>query len=179
MLASLLLTLNKFSHLFLVFLLRYTYHLPVIPWLTITSCLISEFQISGRTSETLDRGFKLLAEDLDIRLGVPIWICRLVVKSSVEALGIRYLVQEHRPRIWGLSRHKFQNLKSRVKSSVGYQDPRPRVSDVRSDIWNSDIRQDIAICWCILIISIFFYLVNLRTRFDETLGQISAPKNLD
>ena len=38
-----------------------------VPWLITTSCLISQFQISGRKSETLGRGFKLSAEDLDIR----------------------------------------------------------------------------------------------------------------
>ena len=38
-----------------------------LPWLITTSCLISQFQISGRKSETLGRGFKLSAEDLDMR----------------------------------------------------------------------------------------------------------------
>ena len=31
-------------------------------------------QISGRTSETLERGFELLAEDLNIRPMVRVWI---------------------------------------------------------------------------------------------------------
>ena len=39
----------------------------IVPWLITTSCLISQFQISGRKFETLGRGFKLSAEDLDIR----------------------------------------------------------------------------------------------------------------
>ena len=42
----------------------------ILPWLITTSCLISEFQISGRTSETLSREFKSSAEDLYIRLRV-------------------------------------------------------------------------------------------------------------
>ena len=35
------------------------------------------------------------------------------------------------------------------------------------------------ICYCIFMILISFYVVNLRTRFGETLGRISDPKNLD
>ena len=47
--------------------------------------------------------------------------------------------QEPRERIGGLV-YKF-----RLKSSAGYQDPRPRVSDVRPDIRNSDIWRDVVI----------------------------------
>ena len=47
--------------------------------------------------------------------------------------------QEPRLRIWGLV------YKSRLKPWAGYQGPRPRVSDMRPDIWNSDIRQDVLI----------------------------------
>ena len=57
-----------------------------LPWLITTSCLISEFQISGRISETLGLVFKLSAKDFDIRSRV----CRLVFKSSAKVLGIRY-----------------------------------------------------------------------------------------
>ena len=45
-----------------------------LPWLITTSCLISQFQISGSKSETLGRGFKLTAEDLDTRPRVWAWI---------------------------------------------------------------------------------------------------------
>ena len=36
-------------------------------WLITTSYLLSQFQISGRKSETLSRGFELSVEDVDIR----------------------------------------------------------------------------------------------------------------
>ena len=62
----------------------------IIPWLITTSCLIFKIQIFGSKSETLGRGFKLSAEDLDIRPTVWVWIRRLVYKSSAEVLGIRY-----------------------------------------------------------------------------------------
>ena len=47
--------------------------------------------------------------------------------------------QKLRPRIWVLV------YRSRLKPSAGYQDPRARVSDMRPEIWNSDIRQDAVI----------------------------------
>ena len=46
---------------------------------------------------------------------------------------------EHQPRIWGLV-YKFM-----LKLSVGYQDPRPNVSDLQLGIWISDIRENIII----------------------------------
>ena len=104
--------------------------LRILRWLITTSCLISEFQISGRTSETFGRRFKLSAVDRDTRPRVWVWIYRLVLKPLAEVLKIRYLVQESWQMICGLF------LKSRHKSSAGYQDPGPRVSDVRPDIWN-------------------------------------------
>ena len=39
-----------------------------------TSCLASEFQMSGRRSETFGREFKLSAEDLNNRPRVSVWI---------------------------------------------------------------------------------------------------------
>ena len=36
----------------------------------------------------------------------------------------------------------------------------------------------IVICQCILIALVFFYLVNSKTRFDESPDRISEPKNL-
>ena len=45
-----------------------------IPRLTTVSSLISEFQISRRTSENLNQEFKLSAKDLDIQLRVRAWI---------------------------------------------------------------------------------------------------------
>ena len=69
--------------------------------------------------------------------------------------------------------------KSKFKPSTGYLDPRPRASNMRlDDIWKSDSKQDVAISECFLIVSVFFYLVNLRIRFDKTLDRISDPKNL-
>ena len=100
------------------------------------------------------------------------WICRLILKSSAEVLEIRYLVQGHWPWICRLV------LIFRLKLSAGYQDPLSKVSYVLPYIWNSDIWRDAIICYCILIILIFFYVVCLRTRFDETLGRIFYPKNL-
>ena len=44
---------------------------------------MAEFQISGRTSETLGRGSWYSSR-------VWVWISRLVLKSSAEVLGIRY-----------------------------------------------------------------------------------------
>ena len=83
---------------------------------------------------------KLSAEDLDIRLRIWVWICRLVWKSLTNVLGPDIWFQETRPRILWLV------YKSRLKLSTGYQDSRRRVSDVRSDVWNSDIRHDAVIC---------------------------------
>ena len=68
--------------------------------------------------------------------------------------------------------------KSKFKPSTGYLDPRPRVSNMRLDIWKSDSKQDVVISEWFLIVSVFFYLVNLRIRFDKTLDRISDPKNL-
>ena len=95
--------------------------------------------MSGRASETLGRGFRLSAKDLGIRRRIRAWISRIVCKFLADVLGPDIWFQELRPRIWGLF------YKSRLKPSAGYQDPRPRVSDVRPDIWNSDIRQDVVI----------------------------------
>ena len=118
--------------------------------------------MSGHTSETHGQGFKLSVEDLDIRLRVWVWIWRLVLKSSAEFLGIKNLVQVHRPRICRLV------LKSKYQFSTAYQGTWARVSDVWPEFWNSDIRHDEVILYCILIVSIFFYVANLKTRFDET-----------
>ena len=48
--------------------------------------------------------------------------------------------QEPRPRKCRLF------FKSRLKPLAGCQDPRPSISDVRPDIWNSDTRHDVVIC---------------------------------
>ena len=67
--------------------------------------------------------------------------------------------------------------KSKLKSSAGYLDPRRRVLDMRPDIQKPNGKQDgVAICQCILMALVSFYLVNLRSRFDETLGRISDGK---
>ena len=99
------------------------------------------------------------------------WISRLVCKSSADTLGPDISSQEPRPRIWRLV-YKF-----RLKPWFGHEDPRPRISDVPLDMWNSDIRHVAVIFKCILIILISFYLVNSKTKFDETLDRISDPKN--
>ena len=106
-------------------------------------CSLNFFLMSGSH-------LKLPAEDLDIRPRFWVWICRLLLKSFAEVLEIRHLVQEHRPRICRLV------LKYMLKSLFRYQDRRPRVSDVRPEIWNSDIRHDVVICYCLLIILINF-----------------------
>ena len=49
-----------------------------IPWLITTSCLISQFQISGRKSETLGRGSWYPAEGLSLDL-----------RTSLQILGRR------------------------------------------------------------------------------------------
>ena len=49
---------------------------------------MSKFQMSGNKSETLDRPFKLSADELDIWPRVLVWI--LVLKSSAEVLEIRF-----------------------------------------------------------------------------------------
>ena len=81
----------------------------------LNSC--SRFLVSGRGFEP---GFSL--EIVGNVCGPDIWL------------------QEPRSKIWG----QILVCKSRLKL-YKYQDPRPRVSDVRSDIWNSHIRQDIVI----------------------------------
>ena len=54
--------------------LMITLKIVKVRWLITTSYLISKIQISGRTSETLERGFELLAEDLNIRPMVRVCI---------------------------------------------------------------------------------------------------------
>ena len=61
-----------------------------IHWQISTSCLVPQFQMSNRTSETLDWEFKVSAEDLDIRPKVWVWIWRLVYISLAEVLGFIY-----------------------------------------------------------------------------------------
>ena len=69
--------------------------------------------------------------------------------------------------------------KLKLNPSATHLDPRLRVLDMRPDIQKSNSKQDsLVICQCILITLVFFYLLNLKTRFDETLGRISEPKNL-
>ena len=45
-------------------------------------------------------------------------------------------------------------------------------------ISRNKIANKLAQCQCILIALVFFYPVNSKTRFDETLGRISESKNL-
>ena len=109
------------------------------------------------------------------RVWNEIW--RLLLKSLAEVLEIKYLVQEHRPRICKLV------LKSRLKSWTDTKTLGRKFQSLAKgfrcepDIWSSDIRYNVVICYYILIILIFFYTVNLRTRFDEALGLISDPRN--
>ena len=82
---------------------------------------------------------KLSAEDLGIQRRIWAWISGLVCKSPANVVGPDFWFQAPRPKIWGLF------YESRLKPRTGYQDPGPRVSDVRPDIWNSDIRQNVVI----------------------------------
>ena len=57
-----------------------------LPWLITISSLNLSFRYPAEY-------LKPSAEDLDIRLTVWVWICRLVLKSSAEVLRIRYPVE--------------------------------------------------------------------------------------
>ena len=57
----------------------------------------------------------------------------------------------------------FQEQKENSRSSTKSLNPWPRVVDMRPDIQKPDSKQDdVAICQCILIALVFFYVVNLR-----------------
>ena len=102
-----------------------------LPWLITTSCLISQFQISGRKSETLGRGFKLSAEDLDIR---PMFLesdirprvsSNLVLKLTREKKQILSIdISRFLHHVWYLN---FRCPAAHLKLSTEDLDIRPRV----------------------------------------------------
>ena len=100
--------------------------------------------MSGRTSETLSRGFKLSAKSLGMRSRICTLISRLVCKSFADVLGsdFRNSAEDLRTSF----QIETQTLGRISRSSVESLNHWPRVSDVRPDISNSDIRHDAIIC---------------------------------
>ena len=56
------------------FYLHWITCLSILLWQIATSCLLSELQIFGHSSETLGLEFRLAVKDLDIRPRIWVWI---------------------------------------------------------------------------------------------------------
>ena len=133
-------------------------------------CLISEFQISDWISEILSRGSWHPAEGLSLDLQTSPQI--LGRGSWNQISGSRTSAEDLQTSLE--TQGQILDNTTTIRTSL----PSAESFEVRPDIWNSDTGGDVVICYCILIILIFFYVVNLRTRFDEPLDRISDPKNL-
>ena len=125
----------------------------------------AEFQMSGRTSETLGRRSWYSASNLRLDFKTSLQSSAIGRTSKFSAESFRYAAGYLIPRT--LAEDLRTNLQIRtqtfsriLRSLAESLNPRPRVSDVRPDIWNSDIRQDVVISHgtFTLIQCLFLYL---------------------
>ena len=83
-----------------------------VPWLITTFCLISEFQISSRISETLGRGSSYPVESLSLDLSSSLQI--LVRGSWDQISGQRF------HKIWSLNWQRKRKLMSLLYNYLGW-----------------------------------------------------------